>query len=224
MRLLVVEDDDRVGAALAAVLTRHGFDVVRERTGQAAMESLDNTVDMVLLDLGLPDRDGFEVCSRIRRISDVPIIVVTARADLRSRIHGLGLGADDYLVKPYDLGELIARIHAVARRKRPGAGQPEASEGQVSVRDLVVDLSARSVTVGGQPVALTRKEFDIIALLARHPGLVMRRERIISEVWQTNWDGIGRSLEVHMASLRAKLAVPDVIETIRGIGYRLVSE
>jgi DNA-binding response OmpR family regulator len=224
MRLLVVEDDDRVGAALAAVLTRHGFDVVRERTGQAAMESLDESIDMVLLDLGLPDRDGFEVCSRIRRISDVPIIVVTARSDLRSRIHGLGLGADDYLVKPYDLGELIARIHAVARRKGPAVGAVDPIEGQVSVRDVVIDLDARSVSVGGRPVALTRKEFDIIALLARHPGLVMRRELIISEVWQTNWDGIGRSLEVHMASLRAKLAVPDVIETIRGVGYRLVSE
>jgi DNA-binding response OmpR family regulator len=224
MRLLVVEDDDRVGAALAAVLTRHGFDVVRERTGQAALDSLDDSTGMVLLDLGLPDRDGFEICSRIRRISDVPIIMVTARADLRSRIHGLGLGADDYLVKPFDLGELVARIHAVSRRKRSDASPVEAHEEQVRVRDVVIDLAARSVSVSGQPITLTRKEFDIIALLARHRGLVMRRERIISEVWQANWDSIGRSLEVHMASLRAKLAVPDVIETIRGVGYRMVSQ
>ena len=224
MRLLVVEDDDHVGAALAAVLLGHGFEVVRERTGQGALEALNDQIDMVLLDLGLPDRDGFEVCSRIRRISNVPIIVVTARSELRARIHGLALGADDYLVKPYDLRELIARIDAVSRRWQAERTPAEAGRRTIDIRDLVIDLSARTVSVAAAPVPLTRKEFDIIALLARNPGVAVRRERIVSEVWQTNWEGMGRSLEVHMASLRSKLGSPELIETVRGVGYRMVGE
>jgi DNA-binding response OmpR family regulator len=119
MRLLIVEDDDRVAAALSAVLGRHGFDIVRARTAARALDLMHTRPDLVLLDLGLPDRDGFEVCNRIRKVSNTPVIMVTARAELSARIHGLYLGADDYIVKPYDLRELIARIHAVVRRSRP---------------------------------------------------------------------------------------------------------
>ncbi|WNI18378.1 response regulator transcription factor [Actinacidiphila sp. ITFR-21] len=252
MRLLLVEDDDRVAAALSAVLGKHGFEVRHARSGEEAIQAVlpdgGPGFDCVLLDLGLPDQDGFAVCSRIRRLTATPVIMVTARADVRSRIHGLNLGADDYVVKPYDIGELLARIHAVSRRpplRPPATGRtadtdqpaaaPAASAGpgpaggtaQVAGKPLLLGRVAmepltRRVTVDGAPVALTRKEFDLLALLAQRPGVVFRREQIISEVWRTAWEGTGRTLEVHVASLRAKLGAPAMIETVRGVGYRLV--
>jgi DNA-binding response OmpR family regulator len=256
VRLLLVEDDDRVASAQQDVLRRHGFDVRRVATAQDALDGVEDASwppDVVLLDLGLPDGDGFDVCARIRRTRDLPILVTTARSDLASRVHGLNLGADDYLVKPYDLRELIARIHAVARRVRPaaeglaGSGGPAGSAGQAEVADaaapggeppagrradtdrpepldlggVVLDLSRRLVSVGGRPVALTRKEFDLLALLARRPGIVFRREQILAEVWGASASRAGgHSLEVHVASVRAKTGVPGVIETVRGVGYR----
>ncbi|MFJ2033972.1 response regulator transcription factor [Streptosporangium sp. NPDC087985] len=225
MRLLVVEDDDGVAAALSSVLRMHGFGVVRAATGRAGLEALERQpIDLVLLDLGLPDRDGLEVCGRMRRAYDVPIIVVTARTELNARVHGLSIGADDYMVKPYDLRELMARIHAVTRRTRGVGtdGQPGRGRTQVvMVQGVRIDRGSRQVTVHNAPVSLTRKEFDVLDLLASAPGVVVRRERILAEVWQTSWEGAGRTLEVHVASLRAKLGVPAVIETVRGVGYRL---
>jgi DNA-binding response OmpR family regulator len=225
LRLLLVEDDDRVAAAQRDVLRRHGFDVRRVGTGRDALVGLEDRAwppDVVLLDLGLPDVDGFEVCARIRRTSQVPILVTTARADLRSRVHGLHLGADDYLVKPYDLRELIARIHAVARR---GGPEPTAASQRgadaVGVRGVRIDPGRREVTVAGRHVPLTRKEFDLLALLARRPGLVFRREQILAEVWGSTAGG--HTLDVHVASLRAKTGVADLVETVRGVGYRLGS-
>ncbi|GCD42562.1 response regulator transcription factor [Streptomyces paromomycinus] len=234
MRLLLVEDDDHVAAALSAVLSRHGFDVTHARNGEEALQALlpgdREPFGVVLLDLGLPDQDGFEVCGRIRRLCGSPVIMVTARADVRSRIHGLNLGADDYVVKPYDTGELLARIHAVSRRRAatPAAsGEPPAQEGappgDLRLGAVTIELSTRQVSVGGTAVPLTRKEFDLLALLAQRPGVVFRREQIISEVWRTSWEGTGRTLEVHIASLRAKLRMPALIETVRGVGYRLVA-
>ncbi|ONK10783.1 response regulator transcription factor [Streptomyces sp. MP131-18] len=224
MRLLLVEDDEHVAAALVAVLGKHGFDVVRARGGEEAIGLLhDRSFGVVLLDLGLPDVDGFEVCGRIRRLSSVPVIMVTARADVRSRIHGLNLGADDYVVKPYDTGELLARIHAVSRRTGPedSAGAESPGDGVLALGPVTVELATRQVSVDGEPVALTRKEFDLLALLAQRPGVVFRREQIISDVWRTSWEGTGRTLEVHVASLRAKLRRPELVETVRGVGYRL---
>src|SRR5262245_2089769 len=229
MRLLIVEDDDRVAAALSSVLGRHGFDIVRARTAARAMDLMHTRPDLVLLDLGLPDRDGFDVCGRIRKVSNVPIIMVTARAELSARIHGLYLGADDYIVKPYDLRELIARIHAVVRRSRPdplaesdavasqaGGTATRADPGAapsatgpadvgrvVETRGLRIHLDSREVTAGdGRPVVLTRKEFDLLAELARAPGVVFRREQLISEVWGSSVQSASRTLEVHVASLR----------------------
>jgi DNA-binding response OmpR family regulator len=235
MRLLLVEDDDRVAAALSAVLGKHGFSVTHARTGEEALRALlpgqGAAFGVVLLDLGLPDQDGFVVCGRIRRRTSTPVIMVTARADVRSRIHGLNLGADDYVVKPYDIGELLARIHAVSRRKAaedpallPAAQDPVLPSRSRSIKlgAVSVQLSTRRVTVNGTEVALTRKEFDLLALLAQRPGVVFRREQIISEVWRTSWAGTGRTLEVHVASLRSKLGLPALIETVRGVGYRLV--
>ncbi|THA24173.1 response regulator transcription factor [Streptomyces sp. RKND-216] len=228
MRLLLVEDDDHVAAALSAVLRRHGFSVVHARDGEDALRELVPDPDeapfsVVLLDLGLPGLDGFEVCGRIRALTSTPVIMVTARSDVRSRIHGLNLGADDYVVKPYDTGELLARIHAVARRStaEEPAAEPAPADDVLRLGDVAVELPTRQVSVDGEPVPLTRKEFDLLALLAQRPGVVFRREQIISEVWRTNWEGTGRTLEVHVASLRSKLKQPSLIETVRGVGYRL---
>ncbi|MCF6523912.1 response regulator transcription factor [Streptomyces sp. JJ36] len=232
MRLLLVEDDDRVAAALSAVLARHGFEVVHARDGETALGKLlpdaaGPPFGVVLLDLGLPDQDGFEVCGRIRSLCSTPVIMVTARSDVRSRIHGLHLGADDYVVKPYDTGELLARIHAVSRRTAPEengrAPREEAPRPPaLHLGPVTIELPTRRVRVDGENVALTRKEFDLLALLAQRPGVVFRREQIISEVWRTNWEGTGRTLEVHVASLRSKLGQPALIQTVRGVGYRLV--
>lgn len=238
MRVLLVEDDDRLGAALSDVLRVHGMEVDHVNCARLALEHLTAETDAVVLDLGLPDRDGFEVCSRIRRTHDVPILIATARSDLTARVHGLNLGADDYLVKPYDVRELMARLHAISRRRRrpdapllPGgevAGDPaEAVPAQrspgVSCGDVLIDIERRSVTRQGSPVQLTRKEFDLLALLARQPGVVFRREQIISEVWQSTWDGCHRTLEVHVAAVRAKTGTAALIETVRGVGYRLAA-
>ncbi|WP_369249627.1 response regulator transcription factor [Streptomyces sp. R41] len=225
MRLLLVEDDNHVAAALSAVLARHGFDVTHARSGEEALQALVPEGDgfgVVLLDLGLPDQDGYEVCGKIRKRTSTPVIMVTARADVRSRIHGLNLGADDYVVKPYDTGELLARIHAVSRRSVPDdASAP--GDSALKLGPVHIELPNRQVTVDGLVVQLTRKEFDLLALLAQRPGVVFRREQIISEVWRTSWEGTGRTLEVHVASLRSKLRMPALIETVRGVGYRLVA-
>jgi DNA-binding response OmpR family regulator len=252
MKLLVVEDDNRVMAALRAVLAQHGLEVACAATGEQALELVADGPDVVLLDLGLPDRDGFKVCTQIRRLSDVPIIMVTARADARSRVHGLNLGADDYIVKPYNVAELVARIHAVTRRARPvtggrsvggagvlagrssgGAGADAGLQGQVAdpsppggplvFGPVRIEPLARIVTVHGQPVHLTAKEFDLLAVLSRRPGVVFRREQMLSEIWSTAWEGASRTLEVHIASLRQKLGVAGLIETVRGVGYRLTT-
>jgi DNA-binding response OmpR family regulator len=228
VRVLLVEDDDRMGAAVADVLGHHGLVVDRAPSAREALELLTPDTDVVVLDLGLPDVDGFEVCARIRREWTVPILIATARGDLPSRVHGLHLGADDYLVKPYDVRELMARIHAVTRRAQ-AARVPLAVDqdlgsgaaGPLRIGRVTLDREGRRVVVGGRDVPLTRKEFDLLALLAREPGVVLRREQIISEVWEARWAGGQRTLEVHVASVRSKTGVAEVIETVRGVGYRL---
>ncbi|MEV7523404.1 response regulator transcription factor [Streptomyces sp. NPDC091371] len=231
MRLLLVEDDDHVAAALSAILARHGFQVTHARSGEEALQALlpagaqpcAPPYGVILLDLGLPDQDGYEVCGKIRKRTSTPVIMVTARADVRSRIHGLNMGADDYVVKPYDTGELLARIHAVARRTGTSEEAATGTPGLVRLGPVSIELPTRRVSVDGTDVPLTRKEFDLLALLAQRPGVVFRREQIISEVWRTSWEGTGRTLEVHVASLRSKLRMPALIETVRGVGYRLVT-
>ncbi|MGW2561925.1 response regulator transcription factor [Streptomyces sp. NPDC001514] len=230
MRLLLVEDDDHVAAALSAVLARHGFSVTHARNGEEALQAVlpaaaegKPPFGVILLDLGLPDQDGYQVCGKIRKLTPTPVIMVTARSDVRSRIHGLNLGADDYVVKPYDTGELLARIHAVSRRTGPGEDAAPAADSALRLGPVTIELATRRVSVEGAAVQLTRKEFDLLALLAQRPGVVFRREQIISEVWRTSWEGTGRTLEVHVASLRSKLRMPALIETVRGVGYRLVA-
>jgi DNA-binding response OmpR family regulator len=225
VRLLLVEDDDRVAGALAVALRRQGYDVVRVATGQEALTRDD--ADVILLDLGLPDIDGMEVCQRIRKMSDVPIIAVTARSGEQDRVRGLRIGADDYIVKPYAFAELLARIEAVTRRTRAARSQEVRSEAAanrvVEYGDLRVDLAGRRVTVSEKHVPLTRKEYDILALLLRDPGRVFTRAQILEEVWQTTWLGSSRTLDVHVATLRAKLGDANLVETVRGVGYRLAT-
>ncbi|WP_028938744.1 response regulator transcription factor [Pseudonocardia spinosispora] len=219
MRILLVEDDDRVAAALRPALRRHGMTMVRLSTGRDVVGHLAD-VDVVLLDLGLPDIDGVDVCRMIRETSDLPIIIVSARGEVDDRILGLHTGADDYLVKPYDIGELVARVEAVYRRRRatlPGAGQPE----RIDVDGVQLDLARHTVVVDGEPVTLSRKEFQVLALLATAGGAVCTRNRIVAEVWGRSWPGANRTLDVHVATLRTKLGKPDLVQTVRGVGYRL---
>jgi len=215
MHLLVVEDDDAIAIPLAAGLEREGFRVTRAATGAAALEA--EGVEVVLLDLGLPDMDGFEVCRRLRSRSDVPILVISARGEEVDRVVGLELGADDYLVKPFGFRELVARVRAVTRRT--GAGLDTARPQQIGV--LEIDRRTRRVRVAGVEVALTPKEFDLLACLAEEPGTVITRQRLLEEVWDPHWYGPTRTIDVHVASVRKKLGDPRWVETVRGVGFRM---
>jgi len=240
MRVLIVEDDDAIATPLARGLEREGLAVDRVETGaDALVRSAASAFDVVLLDLGLPDRDGFDVCRELRARSDVPIIVVTARSEEVDRVVGLELGADDYIVKPFGLRELVARIRAVVRRRTPtaiddasnngganghanGNGHgPEQPASVVDVGALRVDRRTRRVTVEGAPVALTPKEFDLLAFLADDAGAVRPRQELLENVWDPHWYGPTKTLDVHVASLRKKLGDPGWIETVRGVGFRL---
>ena len=214
VRVLVVEDEDAIAEPLVEGLRREGYEVARVATGRDALDA--GETDVVLLDLRLPDIDGFTVCRELRARSDVPIIVVSARGEEVDRVVGLELGADDYIVKPYGLRELVARIRAVTRRR-------EGATRRVVLRagPLEVDERARRVSYDGRELQLTAKEFDLLALLASDPGSVVSRETILRRVWDTTWYGGQKTIDVHVASLRKKVGDPDAIETVRGIGYRL---
>ncbi|MFC4109004.1 response regulator transcription factor [Micromonospora zhanjiangensis] len=215
MRLLLVEDDVRVAGALAAGLRRRGYLVEHVETVAAALAA--GPVDLVLLDLNLPDGDGLTVCRTLRAASPgIGIIVLTARSEERDRVVGLRTGADDYVVKPFSMAELQARIEAVLRRATWVA--PPSSV--LSFGPLTIDVAAREVHYDGRLVALTRKEFDVLLSLARQPGVAVPRDRILMDVWQTTWRG-GHTLEVHIGSLRSKLGADDLVQTVRGVGYRL---
>lgn len=216
MRLLLVEDDVRLAAALADALRAQGFLVEHVATAREALAAA--PVDVVLLDLGLPDGDGVDVIRALRAgfaTASTGLIVVTARGGQSDRVAGLRAGADDYVVKPLALQELLARIEAVARRRGPS---PASS---LRLAELEVDLAARRVTRAGEEVELTQKEFDLLAALALEAGVAVPRDRLLLRVWQTLWPGTQRTLEVHVATLRAKLGDPALIETVRGVGYRL---
>jgi DNA-binding response OmpR family regulator len=220
MRVLLVEDDADIAAPLIRGLEREGFAVDRHEGGEsalAAMHAPGPPPDVVLLDLGLPDLDGFEVCRRIRAGSEVPIIVVTARGSEVDRVVGLELGADDYVVKPFGLRELVARIRAVARRV---SARPHV-ETVVRVGALAIDRRTRRVTVDAVEVGLTPKEFELLAVLAEDPGAVCSRQHIVDVVWDPHWYGPTKTVDVHVANLRRKLGDQQWIETVRGVGYRL---
>ncbi len=212
LSVLVVEDDPSLATQLVRGLDRGGYRVDHVMTGREALAAGDP--DVVLLDLGLPDVDGVDVCRRLRARSDAGIIVVTARGEEPERVLALDAGADDYLIKPFGLAELLARIRAVLRRVRPG--------GEVLRHGpLAVDLRTRKVTVHNREVALTPKEFDILECLAADPGRVMTRQEILESAWDAHWYGPTKVLDVHVAALRRKLDVPGLIETAYGRGFRL---
>jgi len=215
MDVLLVEDDDSIAVPLADGLRREGFTVTRAASGEEALAAPE--ADFVLLDIRLPDVDGFTVCRELRARSDVPIIVVSARGEEVDRVIGLELGADDYVVKPFGLRELVARMRAVSRRK----SGPRDDAGELKAGPLAVDLRAHRITCDGRELAVTAKEFDLLALLVREAGAVVDRERILRDVWNTTWYGSSKTVDVHVASLRRKLGDPTLIETVRGIGFRL---
>ena len=216
MHLLVVEDDDAIAVPLVEGLERAGFTTDRVASGADALANLDR-IDLVLLDLGLPDMDGSEVCRRVRSESAVPIIIVTARGDESERVLGLELGADDYIVKPFGLRELIARVRAVGRR----SGSTQDVERPQQIGSLEIDRRTRRVAVDGIEVVLSPKEFDLLSLLGEDPGAVVNRQQIMDEVWDPHWYGPTKTLDVHIASLRKKLGDASLIETVHSVGFRL---
>ncbi len=216
MRVLVVENNTAVAESLTHGLRRHGYDAVGVDTGTRALIKYHHA-DLVLLDLELPDLDGLEVCRGIRAACNIPIIAVTARSTELDRILGLQAGSDDYLVKPYGLLELVARIEAVMRRAHP---QPPAEQ-NIARGPLRIDFGAREVRLNGQSINVTRKEFDLLYLLACQPEIVVSRKEIMSKVWNTEGAKFGRTIDTHVSSLRKKLGANTWITTVRGVGFRL---
>jgi two-component system response regulator RegX3 len=223
-RILVVEDESAISEPLAESLEREGFDANVAATVAAARDAYRRQPpDLVLLDVMLPDGDGRDLAREIRRDSDVPIIMLTARGEEIDRVLGLELGADDYVVKPFSMRELTARIRAIMRRGR-GAER----RGPIEIGDLVLDPSARKLTRAGEPVELAAKEFDLLHLLMANAGDVLKREQIMDEVWDPHWFGPTKTLDVHISWLRKKIeddpSTPRYITTIRGVGFRFLAQ
>ena len=218
MRVLLVEDDEPVAQSLRRGLLRYGFEVAWVSTGGAALSHTE-PYDVVLLDLGLPDTDGLDVCRALRERGDIPIIVISARSDETDRVVGLELGADDYVSKPFGVREVIARIRAVMRRVQPRT-TAESGPDRYGTR-LTIDRKAARVRLDGEEVALAPKEYDLLAFLTEEPGALMSREQIMEAVWDANWFGPTKTLDVHVAALRRKLKGAITIEAVRGVGFRL---
>ncbi|MFJ3707896.1 response regulator [Streptomyces sp. NPDC090053] len=218
-----MEDNARVSAALEAALTQQGLEAVCAGTGKAAIDLLDSHPDAILLDIDLPDCDGFALCSAIRARSSVPLLVTTARSDHASRVRGLDLGADDYLVKPYNLAELLARVRAVMRRRQP----PEPAAGSAAPGDLIlagpvrIDLWERVVLINGYPTELSDEEFSILAALARRPGETLCFEQLADEILRAKRTTLHESVHRCVASLSQRLGAPHRLEAVEGSGYRL---
>ncbi len=228
MRILLVEDDPSIAASLSDGLRQAGFEVDTVGTGAAALERAAHA-ELVLLDLGLPDLDGQEVCRRLRAApatASIPLIVLTARSDEIDRVLALEQGADDYVTKPFSARELVARIRALARRSSltaaGAAGRPpDPMDGPQLLGPLVVDRRTRRVTLDDVEIALTAKEFDVLAELAVDPGAVRTRQDLLESVWDTNWYGPTKTLDAHVAAVRRKLGDPSWIEAVRSVGFRL---
>ena len=222
-RILFVEDERSISEPFAKALAREGFEPVTALTAAEALALGERMeFDLVLLDLNLPDGDGRDVCRALRRKSDVPIVMLTARGTELDRVVGLELGADDYVVKPFSSAEVIARIRAVLRRAGKGSPAPAAPQ---TIGELTVDPGARRASLAGRELDLTRREFDLLARLVRDAGNVVTREELLSSVWDENWYGSTKTLDVHVGTLRRKLGDeaddPTYIHTVRGVGFRV---
>jgi DNA-binding response OmpR family regulator len=220
MEVLIVEDDDAMAGALTAAVATAGHKTTRVSRGADALLT-HRRFEVILLDLGLPDMDGLDVLRKLRQVTDCPILILTARDDERSVVLGLRSGADDYLVKPVKLVELLARIEAVTRRAGRSSGRTPHT---VVVDDLEIDLDRRAATRAGEMVPLTATEFELLALLARHAGSVVTREQILDALWGDAFLASSRSLDVHLTGLRAKLQKPGLIINVRGVGYRIEAD
>jgi two-component system response regulator RegX3 len=222
-RILIVEDEDSISKPLSSHLAREGFESAVAATVAAAREAVrESSPDLILLDVMLPDGDGRDLCRELRGSSDVPIIMLTARGEDVDKIVGLELGADDYVVKPFSAGELVARIRAILRR-----GRSRDPNSVIEIGDLRLDPAARRVTRAGDAITLAAREFDLLAMLMANSGSVVRRERIMDEVWDEHWFGSTKTLDVHIAWLRKKLeddpSHPRYITTVRGVGFRFAA-
>jgi DNA-binding response OmpR family regulator len=216
--VLLVEDEPSVGELVRSYLTRDGYHVIWVRSGEDALVELDrHQIRMVLLDVGLPGMDGFEVCRAMRARSRVPILMLTARDEEPDKIVGLEVGADDYLTKPFSPRELVARMKAVLRRT-----DPPPTQDVLAVGDIVVNRETHDVTVAGALVELTAKEFDLLAYFLANVGVLLSRDQLLDRVWGVEYPGGTRTVDVHVAQLRRKLARPELIRTLRGAGYKAV--
>lgn len=219
VKVLLVEDDASIASSVVASLGQSGLVVSHVTSGQAGIDAVKNeSFDVILMDLGLPDMDGLDASKFIREFSSVPIIIVSARGDELDRVLGLELGADDYVVKPFSQRELLARIRAVTRRS--GETIPVQPEHQGR---LHIDERTHIVTLDGVEIQLTAKEFDLLAFLASEPNVVFRRNDILEHVWDTNWYGTTKTLDAHIASIRKKLGNGDWIQSVRGVGFKFVN-
>jgi DNA-binding response OmpR family regulator len=228
--VLVVEDTDEIRELVRTVLTKAGFDVRAVASGAECLDEVrKQTPDLIVLDLGLPDADGTEVCRQVRAETECYVLMLTARAEEVDLLIGLAVGADGYMAKPFSPRELVARVQAMLRRPKVIATPEPAAESEAVRRlaELEVDEDSREVRVDGAVVDLTRTEFDLLAALASRPGRVLQRETLLREVWQTDWEGSVRLVEAHMSNLRRKLQAAGLsnpeIKTVRGVGYRLVA-
>jgi two-component system, OmpR family, response regulator RegX3 len=224
-RILFVEDERSISEPFSKALAREGFEPVTAFTAAEALSLADRMeFDLVLLDLTLPDGDGRDVCRTLRRKSDVPVVMLTARGTEMDRVVGLELGADDYVVKPFSGPEVIARIRAVLRRANKGSG---ATAGPQAIGELVADPGARQAVLAGEELDLTRREFDLLARLAQDAGNVVTREELLASVWDANWYGSTKTLDVHVGTLRRKLGDdaenPTYVHTVRGVGFRMAA-
>jgi DNA-binding response OmpR family regulator len=216
--VLVVEDEEAIASLVRAYLERDGYRVTWARTGAEALAALERaSPQLIVLDIGLPDIDGFDLCRQLRVRGSVPIIMLTARDEEADRVAGLELGADDYIAKPFSPRELVARIKVVLRRSTA----PVHADTLV-LGDVVVDRGAREVTVGGERVELRTREFDLLTYLLENRGIVVSRDQLLDRVWGLDYPGGTRTVDVHVAQLRSKLGRPELIRTIRGIGYKAV--
>jgi DNA-binding response OmpR family regulator len=218
-RALVVDDEVPLVDLVRSYLEREGFEVTGAHDGETAVAlARDFDPEVIVLDLMLPGMDGLEACRRIRSFSDAYVIMLTARTDELDKIIGLSTGADDYVTKPFSPRELVARIRAMLRRPRAPAADPGARQ---RFGELEIDPAAREVTVGGRPVALTRLEFDLLVTLTDHPRVVFTRRQLLDHVWGEDWFGDEHVVDVHVAKLRRKLGDPDLVRTVRGVGFRI---